>query len=98
MFSIEKKYHLCKFKIDTLAAYSYNRILPSNKNKWTTDAYNNLKGSQGNYIEWKKSILKVTYNIHLFMSHSLKLERWRRVYSYQGLEIVKGDCRVAIKW
>lgn len=34
--------------------YPHNRMLLSNKKKWTIDACNNMHGSQINYAEWKK--------------------------------------------
>lgn len=45
-------------------ANPYNKILPSSKKEWTTDTFNNLEESPGNYSESKRKPMPKGYLLY----------------------------------
>lgn len=50
---------------EQILAYSYKRILLSNKKQWTIDMYN-MDGSQSGYALWKKPDQKDSIYVKLW--------------------------------
>jgi hypothetical protein len=74
--------------------YPYHRIQFSNLKKWTIDTHHNLDGSQGNYDEGKKSVLRSymhdsTYNnIHEMTKLKNQLHRsGKQIKGCHGLKM-----------
>lgn len=68
--------------------FSYSQHVLHNKKKQTTDPWNNLDESQGNYAKWKTPIFKRLHNIWFHLNSIYRTTKLQRVTvgGWQGLE------------